>query len=467
MVKNVLVAGAGASGLMAAITAARGGAKVTLLEAMDRPGRKLLVTGNGRCNLTNLDPELASAYHGADPAFAKSVIDQFPPEKTLAFFHELGLLTTDRSGYVYPYANQASSVLEVLLSEVRRLKIKLKLSEKIERILREEGQWKVQTASWTYSCDSLILCCGSKCMPQTGSDGSGYALAASAGLPVHAPSPALTPLLCEGKFLSSLAGVRCHARVTLLYSRHTAGNNITDSALYSPKTKHSISAPTSFSKANAISPSCTIGDGKQGTVPPKEAAWNVVASECGELQWTKYGISGIAVFQLSRHVSCAASGEQFAAEIDLLDPYSNDEVLSLLRTRAQALSQEKVSVLLRGVLPEKLIPVIQEKAGIPAKTMCAALDEKSLAVLLDTCRVFCLRITGTKDFDTCQVCAGGVDPSALSPETLECRTIPGLYFAGELLDVDGPCGGYNLQWAWSSGYAAGRHAAMCNRSEPL
>ena len=129
MVKHVLVAGAGASGLMAAITAARSGAKVTILEAMDRPGRKLLVTGNGRCNLTNLDPRLSSAYHGADPVFAKSVIEQFPPEKTLDFFHELGLLTTDRSGYVYPYTNQASSVLEVLLTEVRRLKIKVKLSD--------------------------------------------------------------------------------------------------------------------------------------------------------------------------------------------------------------------------------------------------------------------------------------------------------------------------------------------------
>ena len=407
MVKHVLVAGAGASGLMAAIAAARSGAKVTILEAMDRPGRKLLVTGNGRCNLTNLDPELSSAYHGADPVFAKSVIEQFPPEKTLDFFHGLGLLTTDRSGYVYPYTNQASSILEVLLTEVRRLKIKVKLSEKIERIFREEGQWKVQTATWTYPCDSLILCCGSKCMPQTGSDGSGYALAASAGLSVHTPSPALTPLLCEGKFLSSLAGVRCHARVTLLRGREV-----------------------------------------------------LVASECGELQWTKYGISGIAVFQLSRHVSCASKSERFAAEIDLLDPYSDDEVLSMLRTRALALQQEKVSAVLRGILPEKLIPVIQEKAGIPVKMTCAALDEKSMDALLHTCRAFRLTITGTKDFDTCQVCAGGVDLSALSPETMECRSVPGLYFAGELLDVDGPCGGYNLQWAWSSGYVAGRHAAI-------
>lgn len=466
MVKNVLVAGAGASGLMAAITAARSGAKVTILEAMDRPGRKLLVTGNGRCNLTNLDPKLASAYHGADPAFAKSVIDQFPPEATLSFFRELGLLTTDRGGYVYPYTNQASSVLEVLLAEVRRLKIRVKLSEKIERIFREEEQWKVQTATWTYYCDSLILCCGSKCMPQTGSDGSGYALAASAGLPVRTPSPALTPLVCEGKFLPSLAGVRCHARITLLHSHHRTGNSIADSAHYAQKSKHSISVPASSSKATAISPSCIIGDGRHSTVSPKEAVWNVIASERGELQWTKYGISGIAVFQLSRHVSCAASGELFAAEIDLLDPYSDDEVLSLLRTRARSLSQEKISVLLRGLLPEKLIPVIQEKAGIPAKTTCAALDEKSFGALLHTCRAFRLTITGTKDFDTCQVCAGGVDPSALSPETLECRSLPGLYFAGELLDVDGPCGGYNLQWAWSSGYVAGRHAAMRNRSEP-
>ena len=463
MVKHVLVAGAGASGLMAAITAARSGAKVTLLEAMDRPGRKLLVTGNGRCNLTNLDPKLASAYHGADPAFAKSVIDQFPPEKTLDFFHGLGLLTTDRGGYVYPYTNQASSVLEVLLSEVRRLKIKVKLSEKIERIFRKEEQWKVQTATWTYSCDSLILCCGSKCMPQTGSDGSGYVLAASAGLSVHTPSPALTPLLGEGKFLSSLAGVRCHAHVTLLCSHHTTEKRTADSAQsarYDKKAKNTLSAPISSSKAAFLSSSRVIGAEKHNAAYRKETVWETVASECGELQWTKYGISGIAVFQLSRHVSCASKNERFAAELDLLDPYSDDEVLYVLRTRAQALSQEKISVLLRGLLPEKLIPVIQEKAGIPAKMTCAALDEKSLVALLHTCRAFRLTITGTKDFDTCQVCAGGVDPSALFPETMECRSVPGLYFAGELLDVDGPCGGYNLQWAWSSGYVAGHHAAV-------
>ena len=420
MVKHVLVAGAGASGLMVAITAARSGAKVTILEAMDRPGRKLLITGNGRCNLTNLEPGLPDAYHGADPAFAKSVIEQFPPEATLAFFHELGLLTTDRGGYVYPYTNQASSVLEVLLAEVRRLKIKLKLSEKIEQISREKGQWKVQTATWTYTCDSLILCCGSKCMPKTGSDGSGYTLAASAGLSVHTPTPALTPLLCEEKFLSSLAGVRCHARITLLCGHGTSANSAVSSAKNT----------------------------------------EIVASECGELQWVKYGISGIAVFQLSRYVSCAHKGERFAIEIDLLDAYSDDKVLSLLRTRAQALSQEKVSVLLRGLLPEKLIPIVQEKAGIMAKATCDALNEASYSAILHTCRAFRLNVTGTKSFDTCQVCAGGVDPSALSPETMGCRSIPELYFAGELVDVDGPCGGYNLQWAWSSGYVAGRHAAL-------
>lgn len=429
MVKHVLVAGAGASGLMAAVTAARSGAKVTVLEAMDRPGRKLLTTGNGRCNLTNLDPRLPSAYHGADPSFAESVIKQFPQEKTLAFFHELGLLTTDRGGYVYPYTNQASSVLEVLLAETRRLNIKMKYSEKIKRIFREEGQWKIQTATWTYASDSLILCCGSKCMPQTGSDGSGYALAASAGLPIHTPAPALTPLICEGKFLASLAGVRCHARVTLLRSHSSSG-----STLFVSADKNRASA--------------------------KAASWDVVQSECGELQWVKYGISGIAVFQLSRHVSCAAKGDHFAVEIDLLDTYSDDEVLSLLRLRAQALAGEKVSALLRGLLPEKLIPIVQEKARIPAKAVCSSLDEASFSALLHTCRAFRLKVTGTKDFDTCQICAGGVDPSALSSKTLECRAVPGLYLAGELLDVDGPCGGYNLQWAWSSGYVAGLHAAI-------
>lgn len=441
MVKQVIVAGAGAAGLMAAVTAARSGAKVTILEAMERPGRKLLTTGNGRCNLTNLDPNLPSAYHSNEKAFPAKVISQFPPEETLAFFREIGLLTADRNGYVYPYTNQASSVLEVLLAEARRLKVKIKLSEKIERIDPDGDGWKVQTATWTYSCDRLILCCGSKCMPQTGSDGSGYQLAASVGLAMQPAAPALTPLICSGTFLPALAGVRCHAKITLF--RKVRMGRTAAEASAKPVGKAS-------SKKKGVSAVQRLD---------QDPAWEMAASETGELQWTKYGISGIAVFQLSRYVSTSINREEFAVQIDLLDSFSEEELRILLQKRARMLAQEKVSCLLQGILPEKLIPVFVEKAGFSLKKTCDSFTEAEITALIAACRFFSMRVTGTKEFDTCQVCAGGVLTSEVSAETLECRKLPGLYIAGEMMDVDGPCGGYNLQWAWSSGYVAGVHAA--------
>ena len=412
---RVIIAGAGASGLMAAIAAARNGAKVTVLEAMDRPGKKLLTTGNGRCNLTNMDPKLTSRYHGAPEAFVQPVVEQFDAKAVRKFFLELGLLTTEKNGYVYPYTNQASSVLEVLLAELRRLKIKLILTEKIEAIRQENGIWKVQTGNWTYEADRLVLCCGSKCAPTTGSDGSGYQLAEMAGLKLREVTPALAPLICEEKAPALAAGVRGMAVVSLWQCR------------------------------------------KQD--------WTLVASEQGEVQWTKYGISGIAVFQMSRHIAAAKGEKRFYVSLDLLKPYleesqtGRETLQKVLRQRAGQLPSEPVGMLLRGILNEKLIPLMLDKAGIRQKMRCQELTEPMLCTLLDVCSRYPLTVSGTKSFDVCQVCAGGVDTVQISPETMECRYIPDLYVTGELLDVDGPCGGYNLQWAWASGYVAGRNAA--------
>ncbi len=405
--KRVLVVGAGASGLMAAISAARAGAAVTILEAMEKPGKKLLMTGNGRCNLTNMDEHLPEAYRGKNPAYALPAVKQFDAGETRAFFTSLGLLTIEKNGYVYPLTNQASSVLEVLLAEVRRLEIKLKLSEKVERIRKEGAVWKAATSTWEYEADALILACGSRCVPATGSDGSGYRLAEMAGLSRVPEVPALVPVICEEKFLPRLAGVRCQAMVTLQES--SSGRRI--------------------------------------------------GQERGEVQWTKYGISGIAVFQLSRYVAYAKRPGKYEFELDLLPDFDFLELSDLIRVRAGQLSNEKAAVLLAGLLPEKLIPIVLEQAKIPAKKKCAGLSGEDLSRILSVCRAFPLHPSGTKEFDSCQVCAGGVDTALLNPETMECRDRSGLYLTGELVDIDGPCGGYNLQWAWSSGYAAGRAAA--------
>lgn len=461
MGKNVIVVGAGASGLMAAVFAARNGAKVTVLEGMERPGKKLLMTGNGRCNITNMAAGLPESYHGGGRDLAAAVIPRFDAGAVRAFFGELGLLTVEKNGYVYPFTGQASSVLEVLLGELARLNVKLKLGEKIEVIEKveatgkieaiekvtaikkaEDGQapnagdtkhgpdtgnveytadhsrnshmhtdrvshWQVRTATWQYQADCVILCCGSKCLPATGSDGSGYALAKKLGLSVAPVAPALTALLCEGSFLPNLAGVRCPAEITLY----------------------------------------------------REESGNILSRETGELQWTKYGISGIAVFQLSRFVSTAKAGQKFRVSVDLFPGYETDFLGTLLKKRSGELGTATVPVLLRGLLNEKLIPVVLSESGVSRKKICAQLTDLELDRLLRSCRQFPLKVLGTKSFDACQVCAGGVDARQIDPNTMECKNHPGLYLAGELLDVDGPCGGYNLQWAWSSGFLAGTSAA--------
>ncbi len=429
MARKVIIVGAGASGLIAAIAAARVGAEVTVLDAMDRPGRKLLLTGNGRCNLTNMDSELPMRYYGSGQKLAQSVTERFGAKQTRRFFEELGLLTIEKNGYVYPYNMQSSAVLDVLLAELRRLKVKLKLNEKVETIeiidsgtenekvehvqaggseVRPSDRWRVKTSSWSYQADALILACGSRCLPKTGSDGSGYRLAAQLGHRIIEPGPALTALNCSGDFFASLAGVRCRARVTLLE------------------------------------------DGRS------------VKEEIGELQWTKYGVSGIVIFQLSRFVSAGTPG-RYAISVDLLSDFERIRLTELLSVRAQALEHEPVTVLLKGILHEKLIPVVLAKAGVRKAQLCTELEEAETEKIVSVMKAFPLQTADVRSFDECQVCSGGVDCGEVNEETLESRLHPDLYFAGELLDVDGPCGGYNLQWAWASGYIAGQAAGRIHR----
>lgn len=468
--RKIIVAGAGPAGLTAAIFAARQGAEVTILEGMERPGKKLLLTGNGRCNITNLDKQLPEAYYGSGREIAAALTRGFGAEEVCRFFEELGLLTQEKNGYVYPYSAQSSAVLEVLLAEVRRLKIKLKLSERIVAVYNTtvlpenrnpikpdqknmtgsdsrinscecvvdttENQrctlWTVETATWKYQADAVIITCGSKCVPATGSDGSGYTLAESLGHRIVPVAPALVPVTCRFEELQSLAGVRCRAKVSLF---------------------------------------------KAGTKNGVQRTF--LASELGELQWTKYGISGIVVFQLSRFVSNAAPNEKLNFELDLLPEFDSEQIRNLLLNRAGQIRNEKASVLLNGLLNDKLIPVIlkeadkilaaeqessekgknKKKIRSLTKYICSELNEMQLDAVIQAMKKLELPITGTKSFDTCQVCSGGVDCRELNPETLESRFHEGLYFAGEIVDVDGPCGGYNLQWAWSSGYAAGCAAA--------
>lgn len=404
---HVIVVGAGPSGMMAAIAAARKGASVTILERMDKPGKKLLITGNGRCNLTNITPLAGDTFRGASPEFVHQILLQFSVGDTLRFFGELGLLTRERDGYIYPYTDQAGSVLEILLQEIRRLGIKLKTRELVTDIRQSDGRLLAVTETWSYPCDRIILCAGGKAAPQTGSDGSGYMLAGKCGHHVTPVYPALTALKTGGNLAPMLAGTRNYSALTL------------------------------------------------------EIEGEKERKESGELQWTEYGVSGIVIFQLSRYAAAALAQQKYVRlHIDLMPEYSSEEILALLRKKDALSDGLSAADLLTGLLKKKTMDAFLKLLG---KKPFAKGRERFYEDIIALIKDLTLNITGTKSFDMAQVCAGGVPEDEVNPVTLESRKLPGLYFAGELLDVDAVCGGYNLQWAWSSGYTAGTHAAQSLR----
>lgn len=403
--KRVTVVGGGASGLVAAIVAARQGAEVTIIEHKNRVGKKLLSTGNGRCNLTNLSLT-KECYHCSQQGFPMKVLNRFGVEDTLAFFGDLGLMTKSKNGYVYPNSEQAAAVLDLLNLELERRHIRVLLNCEIEQPLQKvRGRFLARTSQGNISSDALILAAGSQAAPVTGSDGSGYQLARNFGHRIFPPLPALVQLRCSGKTFKQLAGVRCEARV----------------ALY----------------------------GKE----------KLLAADTGEVQLTDYGISGIPTFQVSRFASRSlAEGKDVRAVLDFMPAMSRADVKLFLKHRAELLPDMKCGDFLTGIFHKKLALVLVKLAGIPAEQSAGKVADTSWEQLLNRIKSFEATVTATNSFDQAQVCCGGADTREVVPETLESRLVPGLYLAGELLDVDGCCGGYNLQWAWSTGYLAGMDA---------
>lgn len=394
--KKVVIIGGGASGMMAAIQAARTGAAVTLLEHNEKPGKKILATGNGRCNLTNLVQE-PSRYRSSQPDFPWKIITQYPLEDTLAFFSELGIYTKDRNGWVYPYSDQAAGVAQVLELEARHQKVKIKTTEEVTDILREDGQYLVKTATWQYPCDSVIISCGSSASNVEGSSTTGYELAEKLGHMVVKPLPSLCGIRGKDNYYAKWAGSRMDGRITLEIDGETVGE------------------------------------------------------EQGEILFTEYGISGIGVFQLSRYaVRGTDRGKIATYHLDLMPQLTKEELVKLLLDRQQAGSYKNPQELLIGLLPRKMIDVLVKKTYEPEK-------------IAERLKDWQVPVKGAYALQQAQICSGGVDPRELT-EQLESRLHPGIYFTGEVIDVDGPCGGYNLQWAWSSGAVAGRAAAEEGRA---
>ncbi len=408
--RQVIVIGGGASGLMAAIAAAGQGAEAAILEKNRQVGKKLLVTGNGRCNFSNRNQNLTN-YRSDAPAFVKAALEAFSLEDTLAFFRKLGILVKERNGYLYPLSGQAASVLDALRLEAERLQVKLRCNTQVQSVdVAADGRFQVHTEGWDYEADAVILACGSMAAPGTGATGDGYRFAQSFGHRVVKPLPALTGLYAAEKDCGKLAGVRFEAEVTL----HVQG---------------------------------------QGKI-----------REYGEVQFTDYGLSGIPVFQVSRYAARATEeGRPCKVTLALLPDRKEQEVKRLLRELADTDGRVGAAVLL-GVFPDKLCRVLLARAGISEKKSGKDWTEEEISRLSHGIGNMTFHIARVRGMEQAQVCTGGIPLRELKGVSMESSKQPGLYLTGELLDVDGACGGYNLQWAWTSGYLAGVCAAGKNEN---
>lgn len=404
---RVIVVGAGASGMTAAIFAAREGADVVLLEHKDRVGKKILSTGNGRCNLSNR-VQKPSCYRSGRTYFPLKALEKFNLEMTLDYFKELGVITRERDGYLYPYSGQASAVLDALRLGTSRELVHTVTECEVNSILPRNDKksgFDVKTSQGTFPCERVILACGSKAAPVTGSDGSGYKLAKKLGHHIIKPLPALVQLRCQEKFFKQIAGVRADASIELY---------------------------------------C---DGKK------------ISEDCGEIQFTDYGISGIPVFQVSRYASRALDEGHYVSAVLNLYPQATEEgTRRMLKERVDCLADRNAEDFFSGWIHKKLAQLFLKLAAIRPDMPVRNISEKQVNKLGDILCRFEVCIEGTNSFEQAQICCGGVDVAEIDPLTMESKKVKGLYFAGEIMDVDGICGGYNLQWAWSSGAVAGQCA---------
>ena len=397
---TVAVIGGGASGMIAALTAAQvPGRHVLLLERQQRIGRKLLATGNGRCNLTNRNAA-PTDYFGTDAAFAAPALTRFTPQDTVEFFSGLGLLTvTEESGRVYPLSDSANSVLDVLRFALDRAGVEQRCAFPVEELRPSGSGWQLAGGSETITADAVILACGGAAGAKLGGVTDGYRLGKALGHRRSALYPSLTRILTDPEYPRSLKGIRVQAELRL--------------------TRREV----------------------------------LLAESEGEVQFTETGISGPAGFDLSRAVSFGGDGQ--VVHLRLL-PYDEAEVLRLLKARRTAFPDLEASELFTGMLHNRLGRVVVKAAGIPAAAPLHELSDSQLGDAARRCTDFCLAVRGVDGFDAAQVTAGGLLTESFDPKTLESRLHPGLFACGEVLDIDGPCGGYNLQWAWSSGALAGR-----------
>ncbi len=395
------IIGGGASGMAAALAAAENpNVQVILFERQARVGKKLLATGNGRCNLTNLHAG-KQGYHGEYPEFAKPAMEAFSPKATLQWFEGLGLVTVaEESGRVYPYSDQANSVVDILRFALEKENIQVLTAFEVVKIRKSGDGFSLESAEEALYCDKVVVACGGLAGTKLGGSMAGYKLLGKLGHHSTKLRPSLVQIRTDWGGIASLKGVRANCHVQIMH------------------------------------------DGEQ------------FAESTGELQLTEMGISGPVVFEISRDV-CQGKGN-WTAKLDFLPDMDGDTLYNIMCPKKE--TTLPVEELLTGILHNRLGRVLVKAAGIRGGQQIRDLTEEELRAVCHAVKHFELNLTEPLGMDAAQVTAGGVLTGEFDENTMESKLVPGLYACGEVLDIDGDCGGYNLQWAWSSGRCAGLSA---------
>ena len=408
MKHSLIIVGGGAAGLTSALIAKDFGIDVAIIEGTDRVGKKLLTTGNGRCNISNTNIN-NNRYHSENENFYEHTLDSFNIDHTIDFFSCLGIpIVTLEGGKMFPMSLQASSVLDILRFAIEEKHIPVYTNTKAKEITIKNDGFKILTAdNSTYTCKKLIMATGGKSAPKTGSDGSGYTLAKQLGHSVLSTVPALVQLKLNYNRLKALSGVKFDGNAEIF-----------------------------------------IND-------------KLVEKEFGEILFTDYGISGPPILQLSRTASYGLSkNNKVSLKIDILPTISSEDLKEFLENHWSLFASRSAYDSFIGIINKKIIPIILKEASIEdVHKPCCDLNLKEKDALFILLKQWEFEVSGTNTFANAQVTAGGINTKEINSQTLESNIVPNLYFAGEILDVDGDCGGYNLQWAWSSGAIAGKSAS--------
>lgn len=406
MKNKIIIIGGGAAGMMAALSAKRNGADVLILERNDRVGKKILATGNGRCNYTNKNLTINN-YHGINPKFAYSALSELNVDMTIAFFEELGITpAVEDNGKVFPLSFQSSSMLDILRYQIEEEGIELIIDAHVSEIRKQKHFVVILKDKRRFEGDKVIIATGGMALPSSGSDGNGYTLCKKLGHTATEIFPGLVQLKLESNFLKQLDGVKFVGKAKIYI------DNIS------------------------------------------------VLEDSGDILFTSYGISGPPILQLSRTaLDYINKGKDVRLKVSIINTKTTEELADYLINRFNHMINKTVEIGLIGLINKKLILPILKETNIDKNKNVVSLSNEEIKELANILTSWEFKVTGSQSWGNAQVTAGGINTDEIDNETMESKIVKGVYIVGELIDIDGDCGGFNLQWAWSSGYVAGINSA--------